>query len=296
MREERSWRALAVVAGLFGLLAVVAIAAAGRTPGGGDSRPSAHAPSLLIDYLATLALLAVPAGFLVYVWSMFMRRANMVREGPRRRGVRRLRSLAPTFLILVLVAVAVRWGIPDFRHSPASKPASAATVQANAKGKHKIDNRGQPTPYQPQFRWLPMVAVGLLILGIGGSMGLLALRRRREWLPKVPVTVALSAVLSETLDDLRGERDPRQAVIRAYARMERTMAAGGVPRRESEAPFEYLARMLDVVQVSAHSARRLTQLFERARFSPHAIDGRMKQDAIEALSGVRAELEVEVAH
>ena len=76
----------------------------------------------------------------------------------------------------------------------------------------------------------------------------------------------------------------------------RTMAAGGVPRHESEAPLEYLARMLDVIKVSAHSARRLTQLFERARFSPHEIDGRMKEDAIEALSGLRAELEVEVAH
>ena len=60
--SERSWRALAAVGGLLGLLAVVAIAAAGRTPGGGESRPSAHAPALLIDYVVTLALLAVPAG------------------------------------------------------------------------------------------------------------------------------------------------------------------------------------------------------------------------------------------
>ena len=141
-----------------------------------------------------------------------------------------------------------------------------------------------------------MVVVGSLILGLGAAMGLLALRRRREWLPKVPVTVALTAVLDETLDDLHDEQDPRKAVIRAYARMERTMAAGGVPRREAEAPLEYLARMLDVIHASAHSARRLTKLFERARFSPHEIDGRMKEDAIEALSGLRAELEVEVAH
>jgi hypothetical protein len=38
--------------------------------------------------------------------------------------------------------------------------------------------------------------------------------------------------------------------------------------------------------------RRLTGLFERARFSPHEIDARMKNEAIDALSGLRAELAV----
>jgi hypothetical protein len=73
--------------------------------------------------------------------------------------------------------------------------------------------------------------------------------------------------------------------------MERTLAARGVPRKPFEAPLEYLVRVLDFVQASSHSVRRLTQLFERARFSPHEIDARMKEDAIEALVGLRAELE-----
>jgi hypothetical protein len=102
----------------------------------------------------------------------------------------------------------------------------------------------------------------------------------------------LSEVLAETLDDLRNEPDPRKAVIRAYARMERTLAARGLPREPFEAPLEYLARILGAVQASAHSVRRLTGLFERARFSPHEIDARMKNEAIDALSGLRAELAV----
>ena len=44
---------------------------------------------------------------------------------------------------------------------------------------------------------------------------------------------ALADVLEETLDDLRAERDPRRAVIAAYARLERTLAAFGLPRRPS---------------------------------------------------------------
>ena len=55
-------------------------------------------------------------------------------------------------------------------------------------------------------------------------------------------------MLTETLDDLRSEPDPRKAVIGAYAKMERTLAARGLPRHESEAPEEYLARILDVVE------------------------------------------------
>jgi hypothetical protein len=74
--------------------------------------------------------------------------------------------------------------------------------------------------------------------------------------------------------------------------MERTLAARGVPREAFEAPLEYLARVLELVQVSSHSILRLTGLFERARFSPHEIDATMKDDAIDALVGLRTELEV----
>jgi hypothetical protein len=35
---------------------------------------------------------------------------------------------------------------------------------------------------------------------------------------------------------------------------------------------------------------RLTELFERAKFSPHAIDAAMKEEAIDALESLRDEL------
>jgi len=90
---------------------------------------------------------------------------------------------------------------------------------------------------------------------------------------------------------LRAERDPRKAVIRAYARMETTFGAYGVPREEHETPLEYVARVLDSLRVGSFAVRRLVNLFERAKFSPHAIETSMKDDAIEALAGLRAELE-----
>ena len=60
---------------------------------------------------------------------------------------------------------------------------------------------------------------------------------------------ALADVLDETLDDLRAETDPRRAVIAAYARMERALAAYGLPRRPSEAPDEYLQRIFADLEV-----------------------------------------------
>jgi Domain of unknown function (DUF4129) len=98
-------------------------------------------------------------------------------------------------------------------------------------------------------------------------------------------------VLADTLDDLRAERDPRRAVIGAYARLERTFAAHDVAREPSETPREYVDRALDRLGVSAFAVRRLTQLYERAKFSPHEIDAAMKDDAIDALAGLREELE-----
>jgi len=79
-------------------------------------------------------------------------------------------------------------------------------------------------------------------------------------------------------------------VIAAYARLERVLAAHRLPRKPAEAPLEYLARMLDDLSVSPDAARRLTGLFERAKFSQHAVGTEMKENAISALETVRDDL------
>ena len=118
-------------------------------------------------------------------------------------------------------------------------------------------------------------------------------RRRRRRLPRDwQVAEVLSDVLDETLDDLRAETDPRRAVIAAYARMERSLAAHGVPRRRFEAPHEYLGRVLGELTAGRLAAARLTTLFERARFSPHEIDAAMKSEAIDAIESLQADLAV----
>jgi len=284
--ERSAWRAPVAVAVLLGLVGVVAIAATGRAPARGESSPSGHPPTLLIDYLSTIAVLFVPAGAILIVWAGFMRRMDRVTG--KNKGRRR------PLLGLVLLAIVLGVFIYARTHlngqSAPRAPSIASPSATTTKHKGKADGK-TPPEYQPRFRWLPALILGSLVVAFGGSAGALVLRRRGQGLPPRPVAVVLAEVLSETLDDLRNEPDPRKAVIGAYARMERTLAARGVPREPFEAPLEYLARVLDLVQVSSHSVSRLTGLFERARFSPHEIDFRMKENAIESLVGIRAELE-----
>jgi Domain of unknown function (DUF4129) len=68
------------------------------------------------------------------------------------------------------------------------------------------------------------------------------------------------------------------------------LKAVGRPRQPSEAPLEYMARILSTFSVGSASLRRLTDLFEWAKFSQHAVEPFMKEEAIDALQRVRADL------
>jgi hypothetical protein len=283
MQGLRSWRSVLAIGGLMAFLALVAVAAAGHAPSPGASQPSASAPRLLQDFIATLSILIMPIGALIVLWMMLMKRiyqdVPLKSQAALERGVPR--PYLTLALIIVLLAIGLRFVEPNRGILPGSQSGGSSEKT------QQTDTRDR---YEPQVRWLPLVVVGSLVFGIGGAIVLRAARRRGELVAATPIHETIDEVLAETLDDLRREEDPRKAVIGAYAKMERTLAARGVPRRESEAPVEYLTRILEVVSASGHSVRRLTGLFARARYSPHEIDAKMKEDAIDALTGLRAEL------
>jgi hypothetical protein len=133
---------------------------------------------------------------------------------------------------------------------------------------------------------------GILLLALVGLAAAAAVWRLRdprvEEDPEEPDELVAAVELS--LEDLEHEPDPRRAVIRAYARMERALDAYGLARRPSETALEYLARALTSLRVGRASVERLTALFERAKFSRHEIDGSMKAEALAALSSLRDEL------
>jgi hypothetical protein len=160
------------------------------------------------------------------------------------------------------------------------------------------DRFGSPDPdaYSPSFKWGAAIALG--------SIGFVALaymsargRVRRSLAAESSdeaLEEELAALLDATLDDLRAEPDPRRAVIAAYARMERALAAYGLPRHPFEAPLEFLERAAPELAATHPGGRRLvfelTHLFERAKFSQHAVDEEMKRDAIATLEALRDDL------
>jgi hypothetical protein len=280
-------------AALTALLAFVAIASRAHRPGGGSGGGEAHAPTLIGDYLATIALIIMPVGAVIVVWALANRRRQQALSGKTDWR----RTLIAVAIISALLSVAV-FSAEKRQQQVQGRGESGATALSGPLGPTGLTQRRKPRaeapPHRAQWSWLPVLVLGSLLLGIVVTTGLAAVqgRRNREALDEeAQLARALDEVLADSLDDLRAERDPRKAVIRAYARMEKTFAAYGVPREEHETPLEYVARVLDSLRVSSFAVRRLVNLFERAKFSPHTIEPSMKDDAIEALAGLRAELE-----
>jgi hypothetical protein len=142
------------------------------------------------------------------------------------------------------------------------------------------------------FRWDELALFGALA---AAALGYLMWRRAHARPPGelsdyFRARADVTALLDDAVDDLRAERDIRRAIIAAYARMELALAAHGLPRERSEAPMEFLERALGHLSVSADSVRRLTELFEWAKFSHHEPEPGMKDEAIDALLAVRDEV------
>lgn len=280
-------------AALTALLAFVAIASRAHRPGGGTGGGDAHAPTLIGDYLATIALIIMPVGAVIVVWGLANRRRQQRLSG--KTDWRRTLIAVAFISALLSVAVFTAEKRQERRQERGNVGATAIAGPLGPTGlTQRLKPRAETPPHRAQWSWLPVLVLGSLLLGIVVTTGIAVAhgRRNREALDEeAQLARALDDVLSDSLDDLRAERDPRKAVIRAYARMEETFGAYGVPRERHETPLEYVARVLDSLRVSSFAVRRLVQLFERAKFSPHTIEASMKDDAIEALAGLRAELE-----
>ena len=105
------------------------------------------------------------------------------------------------------------------------------------------------------------------------------LQRRRTEPRRDTAAAEFAAAVERTIADLRAEPDPRLAVIAAYAQMEQALGTSGwhaVRRGAARVPRPGPARC----GRTRCSVGRLTVSFERAKFSPHAIDETMKEEAI----------------
>jgi Domain of unknown function (DUF4129) len=260
------------------LVALVAVGSLRGPLGSGRGRPSY--PADLIDSLLLLLFLAMMAAGVLAVIALWPSR-RLVQ--PRRRGG------GAWNLLLPMAAVVLLWLFRDLLGLGGDRDLAPTTTIPSA-------NTMEVPPQPAESGVAPLIVAGLALAAmIGIVVAQVLAERRRRRPPKSPAE-RLVELLDDTLDDLEREPDPRRAVIGAWARMEAGLAAAGVPRRPSEAPFEYAARVLRTALAPAaghlhpDSVHRLTGLFERAKFSHHDVGEADRDQAIAALRAVRRDL------
>jgi Domain of unknown function (DUF4129) len=270
-------RVLAFGLVIAGLLAVVGIAAHGHPLG----RSSGTGPTAaFFDYVLTTIVLVAILFTAVAVWAVAGGQLEWRRP-------ERSRWRVVSTLLMLAASLALAWLLThgNFARHLHAQQSARARIQPVTNGK-----QAQPTAAgrSAHIRWDEVAIVAAVFVALGGAALATSGRKRRK--PWPTWQEAVSHALDESLDDLRNEPDLRRAIIAAYARMEVALGAAGLPRRPSEAPLEYLSRALQSLDTSAAAVRRLTDLFEWAKFSQHAPDPRMRDEAIDALVAVRDEL------
>jgi hypothetical protein len=283
---HRALKAGVLALGLTGLLLVVALASRGSHPTN-DGRVSPRAvPATLQDTLVTLLAIAYVLGIVAVIVLFFHRRPWQAPSESRW-----LRKLVTTIGLMLLATVIGYWAM---QHSHLRQRTDKPQIVQGQRQRADQARRLSPgSARHARFQWELAVALGGLV-ALGAAVVLVRERRRlsRDGGEQTEVEELIRAV-ETTIEDLRAERDPRRAVIAAYANMELMLGAHGHARRRAEAPFEYLARILRQLNVRESAVRSLTRLFEYAKFSSHEIDAEMKEEAISALMAVRDDLQSE---
>lgn len=282
---SRSTRLVVVGIVLTVLLGIVAFASRGHVSPAGSGAHNRAASQVLVNVVFTLWALAMIAGTFLLLYALSLKRSA---RGAQEKF--RLRPLITVFFALGALALIVigvsRFGGNNWRHNqPLARATHGGDKLTAAERARRLKQ-----PESPSFEWTLAIGLIALIAGVGLTAFLRSKRRRSRLVGEITLFQELSDLLDETLDDLRNEADPRRAVIAAYARMERILAVHGLPRRPSEAPLEYMARVLTELHVTEPAVSRLTNLFERAKFSQHEIGPEMKEEAIEALVSLREDI------
>ncbi len=281
----RSSRLAFVAAGLLVLLGIVAFAS--RSGFGHHSSASPSSGYVSYAFTAFLILFALMIPVAVYAFLL------QAREAPLERRPSFLARVLRNLAVLALLFAAGYLIVYLKHHHHLFGGLGGKLGNAHKPLAHNGATKRSTT--DPTFQWT-VFWIALVVVGTAAAYAAYRFHRRRQRrLQALPAaaTVAddLAASIDIAIDDLEAEPDARRAVIAAYARMESTLARNGLQRLPSDTPLEYLRRILLDLTTRAEAVRRLTDLFELAKFSRHEIDSSMKLDAIGALREIRDDLQ-----
>jgi heme/copper-type cytochrome/quinol oxidase subunit 4 len=287
-QSSRSMRLVVVGIVLAVLLGIVALVARGHESPAGSSSADRGASQGLANIVFTLWILAMIAGALLLAYTLSLKKRD------RTRGEFRIKPLLFGLLFFGAVVIGLVFAYGQLGDQANRRPRVPPTALGNQhlkKGDRKKLEKAL-NPHSPSFNWEIAAGVFALIFALGATALIASHRRRSKLIRETTVAQEIMEMLDETLDDLRNETDPRKAVIAAYARMEKILAANDLPRQASEAPLEYLERVLIELRVTEEAVTKLTALFQRAKFSEHQIGPEAKGEAIDALVTLRDQLRV----
>jgi len=290
-QRTRGW-ARAGSAAIALTVAIVAVAIAGRAPlsrstpvNAASARAPVTALALLLAGVAVVALAALVA---------------LMRPARRRRGEdepEEAREAIPVhwawkvgavllpFALGAALAVAAVLGARSAGHP--GRPGALQGHPASPAGPHRGAGAAGGGFTLPA--WLPWTALGIVVVA-SVALAVARLRLRPSAPEEEPERGAARLAVDAAIGALDVGEDPRAAVIAAYAAMERTLAAHGVARSRTEAPREYLRRVLASAAGTESEVGTLTSLFEEARYSPHPVPERLREVALRALRSLRGRL------
>jgi len=220
------------------------------------------------------------------------------------------RTLPVAVLLVVLVVLAAGiGGTSDFTgarwfpklHGSSPRPRLLIPIGPTTRigsGQHRLPHSSSAFP-----GWIVVIAIVLVALGL---LALVWRWLRGRRLPSAPER-ARASVQQQTqqavepepepepepekllsgielaLEMLDEEREPADAIVRAWLGLQETAEESGIVRRAAETPTEFTSRILRGAFADDHALRTLLRLYLRTRFGDHAVTAADVTEVREAL-------------
>lgn len=225
-----------------------------------------------------------------------------MRQGAR--GQRVSIAVAAALLLGLITVIASALVRPAALHSPQRRiggfptqevPPNTAQVPAAAP-QSSAPQRAADHPWLAILLGSILIAALILVLSLLTYAVWRVLRERRDVRGEVGAfpaaadvedTVHEAAVAS--LDDLH-IGTPKDAIVRAWVRLERAATEAGVPVMQHETPSEFVIRVFDALPVARERLVHLAGLYREARFSSHPMSEAARRSAREDLEALVADL------
>jgi hypothetical protein len=175
------------------------------------------------------------------------------------------------------LSVGLRW-----KWTPRSSSLPPIDVEPFERGAIELAGSGERNPWP--FSALAWILAALVALGILVWVMRRILRNTRsspaitltgmgaDGVPREPDAQTVHSGLAAALQTLTSERDPGNAVVRAWQDLQDAAAAAGLDRRPAETTSEFTARILYRSRNSAEPIDLLQSLYQRVRFGDHSPD------------------------